>query len=142
MLLHLSRIGFMGLACPISTSGWPHFNNRTVQNYKYDWSQDVIEEPLVGLTSAAQTDVINNFNDTDPASGFRRSGASRNDYLPCEDTGGAAMSGLQYMLMQCVGSQIQLLPSWPSGWNVDFKLNAPSNTTVRLVITQMKPSRN
>jgi hypothetical protein len=26
------------------------FNNRTIKSYKYDWSQDVIEEPLVGLT--------------------------------------------------------------------------------------------
>ena len=115
--------------------GLATFNNRTVKTYKYDWSQDVIEEPLVGLTTSAQTDVINNFSDTASAVRFQAFWASRNDYLPCEDTGGAAMSGLQYMLMQCVGNQIQLLPSWPTGWSVDCKLNAPSNTTVRLVLT-------
>jgi len=110
------------------------FNNRTVQNYKYDWSQDVIEEPLVGLTSAAQTDVINNFSDTDSQCRFQAFWTSRSDYLPCEDTGGTAMSGLQYMLLQCAGNQIQLLPAWPAAWSVDFKLNAPGNTAVRLVL--------
>jgi hypothetical protein len=111
------------------------FNNRTIKNYKNDWSQDVIEEPLVGLTSSAQADVISNFSDKDSQCRFPAFWASRNDYLPCEDTGGTAMSGLQYMLMQCVGNKILLLPAWPTGWNVDFKLCAPSNTTVRLILT-------
>ncbi|MDB6066800.1 MAG: hypothetical protein JWR26_3008 [Pedosphaera sp.] len=124
-----------GLGLSNFNIGLATFNNRTVKNYKYDWSQDVIEEPLLGLTSAAQADVINNFNDTAPAARFQAYWASRNDYLPTEDTGGAAMSGLQYMLLQCVGNKIQLLPAWPSGWNVDFKLNAPANTTVRLILT-------
>ncbi|HEX3718109.1 MAG TPA: DUF5703 domain-containing protein [Verrucomicrobiae bacterium] len=126
---HLYGLGLSNFDVGLAT-----FNNRTVQSYKYDWSQDVIEEPLVGLTGAAQTDVINNFNDTDSTSRFQAYWATRNDYLPTEDTGGAAMSGLQYMAMQCAGSQILLLPAWPSGWNVDFKLSATSNTTVRLVI--------
>ncbi len=114
--------------------GLATFNNRTVQNYKSDWSQDVIEEPLVGLTAAAQSDVILNFTDTDPTARFQAFWTSRNDYLPCGDTGGAAMSGLHYMLLQCIGGQIRPLPAWPSSWNVDFKLCAPSNTTVRLVL--------
>ncbi|HEX3856046.1 MAG TPA: DUF5703 domain-containing protein [Verrucomicrobiae bacterium] len=124
-----------GLGLPNFNVALATFNNRTIKTYKYDWSQDVIEEPLVGLTAAAQTDVINNFKDTASGVRFQAFWATRNDYVPCEDTGGTAMSGLQYMLMQCVGSQIQLLPSWPTGWSVDFKLNAPSNTTVRLVLT-------
>jgi len=40
------------------------------------------------------------------------------------------MIGLQFMLMQCSGGQILLLPSWPATWDVDFKLCAPSNTVV------------
>ena len=114
--------------------GLATFNNRTIKTYKYDWSQDPIEEALVGLTSAAQNDVINNFKDTDSSARYQAFWATRNDYVPTEDTGGAAMNALQYMLMQCVGNQIRLLPAWPSGWNVDFKLNAPGNTTVRLVL--------
>lgn len=114
--------------------GLATFNNRTVQSYKYDWSQDVIQEPLVGLVGSAQVDVINNFNDKDSQCRFPAFWTSRNDYLPCEDTGGAAMSGLQYMLLQCNGSELRPLPAWPATWNVDYKLCAASNTTVRLVL--------
>lgn len=124
-----------GLGLSNFNIGLATFNNRTIKNYKNDWSQDVIEEPLVGLTSSAQADIISNFSDRDNQCRFPAFWTSRNDYLPCEDTGGAAMSGLQYMLMQCVGNKILLLPSWPTTWNVDFKLCAPSNTTVRLVLT-------
>jgi alpha-L-fucosidase 2 len=124
-----------GLGLSNFNVGLATFNNRTIKNYKNDWSQDVIEEPLVGLTSSAQADVISNFSDKDNQCRFPAFWTSRSDYLPCEDTGGAAMSGLQYMLMQCVGNKILLLPAWPTAWNVDFKLCAPSNTTVRLVLT-------
>ncbi|HVU27473.1 MAG TPA: DUF5703 domain-containing protein [Verrucomicrobiae bacterium] len=124
-----------GLGLPDFDVALSTFNHRTVQTYKYDWSQDVIQEPLVGLTGQAQQDVINNFKDTDPACRFQAFWTTRNDYLPCEDTGGAAMSGLQFMLLQCVGNQIRPLPAWPSSWNVDYKLCASGNTTVRLVLT-------
>jgi alpha-L-fucosidase 2 len=124
-----------GLGLPNFNIALATFNNRTVKTYKYDWSQDPIEEALVGLTSSAQTDVINNFKDTDSTARYQAFWATRNDYLPTEDTGGAAMSALQYMLMQCVGSQIMVIPSWPSTWSVDYKLNAASNTTVRLIFT-------
>ena len=32
--------------------------------------------------------------------------------------------------MQVDGKKIRLLPAWPKGWDADFKLNAPYNTTV------------
>ncbi|MGA3008475.1 MAG: carbohydrate-binding protein, partial [Opitutaceae bacterium] len=123
-----------GVGLPNFNTALATFNNRTVKTYKYDWSQDPIDEALVGLTSAAQTDVINNFNDTASTARYQAFWATRNDYVPTEDTGGAAMSALQYMLMQCVGSKIILFPAWPATWNVDFKLNAPENTSVRLVL--------
>jgi alpha-L-fucosidase 2 len=53
-----------------------------------------------------------------------------NDYMPDEDNGGNGENGLQQMLMQADGKKILLLPAWPAGWNVDFKLNAPYKTTV------------
>jgi alpha-L-fucosidase 2 len=124
-----------GLGLTNYNIGLATFENRTIQTYKYDWSQDPIEEALVGLTSAAQTDVINNFNDTYPTCRFRAFWNTRNDYVPTEDTGGAAMSALQFMLLQCAGTNILLLPSWPPSWNVDFKLNAPGNSSVRLILT-------
>jgi hypothetical protein len=108
------------------------FTNRVVQNNKNCWSQDVIQEALVGLTGSAQADVISNFSQKDSQCRFPAFWRSHNDYLPDLDNGGAAMIGLQYMLMQCSGSEIRLLPSWPATWDVDFKLCAPSNTVVRV----------
>jgi len=125
--------------------GLATFNNRVVQNNKNCWSQDVIEEPLVGLTGNAQADVISNFSQKDSQCRFPAFWTSHNDYLPDLDNGGAAMTGLQFMLMQCSGSEIRVLPSWPLTWDVDFKLWSPSNTTVRLkfqsgAITQLDVS--
>ena len=35
-----------------------------------------------------------------------------------------------WILMQCDGRRIQLLPAWPSDWDADFKLHAPYQTVV------------
>ncbi len=105
----------------------------------------MIQEPLVGLTGAAQADVISNFAQKDSQCRFPAFWTSHNDYLPDLDNGGAAMTGLQFMLMQCNGNEIRALPSWPLTWDVDMKLRAPGNTTVRLkfqsgAITQLEAS--
>ncbi len=52
------------------------------------------------------------------------------DQEPDFDHGGAAMIGLQEMLMQTKGKQIILLPAWPKEWDADFKLHAPYKTVV------------
>ncbi|MGA2408291.1 MAG: DUF5703 domain-containing protein [Bacteroidales bacterium] len=52
------------------------------------------------------------------------------DQWPDFDHGGAGMINLQEMLMQTDGKEIRLFPTWPKGWDVDFKLHAPFNTTV------------
>jgi hypothetical protein len=33
-----------------------------------------------------------------------------------------------------IGDDIRLLPAWPKEWDVDFKLHAPQNTTVEVVL--------
>lgn len=108
------------------------FLNRAIKNNKNCWSQDVIEEALIGLTANAQTDVIGNFSQQSKACRFPAFWSSHHDYLPDLDNGGAAMTALQFMLLQSAGDQIEVLPSWPKNWNVDFKLCAPNNTSVRL----------
>jgi hypothetical protein len=40
------------------------------------------------------------------------------------------MQALQWMLMQCDGKRIQLLPAWPADWDAEFKLRAPDETIV------------
>lgn len=52
------------------------------------------------------------------------------DWTPDHNWGGSGMIGLQEMLMQTVGDEILILPTWPKGVDVDFKLHAPKKTTV------------
>ena len=52
------------------------------------------------------------------------------DWLPDQCHGGNNMMGLQAMVLQPVGRKILLLPAWPKGWDVAFKLHAPHETTV------------
>ena len=46
--------------------------------------------------------------------------------------------GVQEMLMQTIGDQIVLFPAWPKDWDVDFKLNAPYQTVVEVVLKDGK----
>jgi len=40
--------------------------------------------------------------------------------------------------MQVDGRAIFLLPAWPKGWNADFKLHAPYQTTVEATVRDGK----
>lgn len=104
----------------------------------FSWSQDVIQQPLLGLTSAAQAQVIADFTHIQSGCRFAGYGCLDNDGFPANETMSAAATGLQFMLMQCDGEQIILLPSWPSNWSVSFKLHAPKQTTVECEVREGK----
>jgi len=53
------------------------------------------------------------------------------DWTPDQCHGSVAMTALQRMLLQYEGNEIYLFPAWPKDWDVDFKLHAPGNTTVK-----------
>lgn len=56
------------------------------------------------------------------------------DWLPDQNHGGNLLETAQLMLMQCEtleeGGKIRLLPAWPKGWDVRFRLHAPAGTVV------------
>jgi hypothetical protein len=56
------------------------------------------------------------------------------DWVPDHNWGGSGMIGLQEMLLQTPGDQMNLFPAWPKEWDVDFKLHAPRETTVEGVL--------
>lgn len=108
------------------------FGNRKVK-LSTCWAPDPIWAALVGMTDVAQQAVIDNSKSVDTNVRFPAFWASRNDYMPDLDNGGALMMGLQNMLIQNVDSLLYVLPSWPSSWNVDYKLQSYDNTTIRLI---------
>jgi alpha-L-fucosidase 2 len=100
------------------------------------WSQDPMDAALLGITSDAQAYVVANFTCT--GARFQAFWKPGHDWIPDFDNGGAGMQTLQWMLMQCDGERIQLLPAWPSDWNADFKLRAPNQTTVQASVRDGK----
>jgi alpha-L-fucosidase 2 len=94
------------------------------------WVQDPIQAAMLGLGDVAKDYVSYALTRKDPVLKFPAFWAKGNDYMPDEDNGGNGENGLQQMLLQADGKKILLLPAWPKGWNADFKLNAPYQTTV------------
>jgi len=120
-----------GIGRPDINIGINTFSDRT---YKWTscWSQDPIQAPLLGLTDLAKQFVTENSGSVDKTIRFPAFWAPKSDYIPDFDNGGALMMALQNMLIQNVGNNIYVIPSFPSTWSVDYKLEAYGNTTVRL----------
>ena len=120
----LYGLGKPGLDVAINT-----FNSRK-QRAKGCWVQDPIQAAMIGDAEVAKEYVSFALTRKDPSFKFPAFWDKGNDYSPDEDNGGNGENGLQQMLMQVDGKKIMLLPAWPAGWDADFKLNAPYNTTV------------
>ena len=93
------------------------------------WGQDGMESAILGLTGEAKKAALKEATSYGNQH-FRWFWSKNSDWIPDMDNGGAGMTTLQLMLMQCDGQRIQLLPAWPANWTGDFKLHAPENTTV------------
>ena len=52
------------------------------------------------------------------------------DWIPDLDHGGVLQLAIQYMLVQCDGQTIRLLPAWPKEWDADFKLHLPGPAVI------------
>lgn len=120
-----------GIGRPDFEIGLNTFNKR-FHKWSSCWSQDPIQAPLVGLTDLAKKCILENANSVDSTVQFPAFWSSKSDYIPDFDNGGTLMMGLQNMLIQNVGKKIYVIPSWPSTWNVEYKLRAPYNTYVEL----------
>ncbi|HEY8781960.1 MAG TPA: DUF5703 domain-containing protein [Mucilaginibacter sp.] len=121
----LYGLGKPGIDIAINT-----FNARK-QRAKGCWVQDPIQAAMLGNANEAKDYVYFALTRKDPNLKFPAFWVKGNDYAPDEDNGGNGENGLQQMLMQVDGKKIMLLPAWPVGWDADFKLNAPYNTTVQ-----------
>ncbi len=93
------------------------------------WQQNAIKAACLGLADEAAKLVGQNFSSKSSQHRFPAMWGPNYDWIPDQDHGGVAMIALQRMLLQYDGDMIQLLPAWPKGWDVDFKLHAPRKTT-------------
>lgn len=118
---------------------WLYNSKDSIQKNYICWFQGGIYTAHLGLTDEAKQYAIKKFlhpyagKKDEKITAYRFPTFWANPgfcHAPDIDHGGAAMVGLQDMLMQTSGNKIHLLPAWPSGWDCDFKLHAPHNTIV------------
>ncbi|NGM64539.1 DUF5703 domain-containing protein [Sphingobacterium sp. SGR-19] len=92
------------------------------------WKQDNIFAARLGLTEEAKKFTTLKLKNADRR--FPTFWGPGFDWVPDHNWGGSGMIGLQEMLLQAVDDKLYLFPSWPTKWDVDFKLHAPKQTTV------------
>lgn len=118
------------------------FENRLIKQTG-GWQQNAIKAALLGLTEEATKLTSQNFNASSTFYRFPTMWGPNYDWTPDQCHGSVAMTALQRMLLQYEGDEIYLFPAWPDNWDVEFKLNAPKNTTLEATlkngeITHMK----
>lgn len=109
-------------------NAWHHDGTFSKQNKVISWHQDGIFFARMGMVDEAidyQQRKLKNSDRRYPT--FWGPG---HDWVPDHNWGGSGMIGLQEMLLQTIGDRIYVLPTWPAGVDVDFKLHAPGNTVV------------
>ncbi|MBI2924275.1 MAG: LamG domain-containing protein [Verrucomicrobia bacterium] len=94
------------------------------------WRQDDIFMAYLGLTDETRKAVVGRARSHDRGERFPAFWGPNYDWTPDQDHGGVLMKTFQAMLLQTDGSRIFLLPAWPKGWNVEFRLHAPQQTVV------------
>ena len=94
------------------------------------WRQDDLFMTHLGLAEQARTNLVARARNKHAGSRFPAFWGPNYDWVPDQDHGGVLMRTLQTMLMQTDGRTIYLQPAWPDGWNADFKLHAPYQTTI------------
>jgi hypothetical protein len=91
------------------------------------WQQNSIQAALLGFSDDARQMVIQSFSTWDKHFRFPAFWGPNYDWSPDQDHGNVAMIALQRMLVQYDIDTFTLLPAWPAGWNVRFRVNMPGN---------------
>jgi len=124
---------FYGVGKPDLDIARHTFNTRRHRDEK-GWAQVPVQAACLGLTAEARRLAVHYLTSHDETRRFPAFWGPNFDGTPDQCHGGNCMLVLQRMLLQTAGSKILLLAAWPKDWDVDFKLHAPMNTTVRCVL--------
>ena len=101
-----------------------------VEKAYHGWQQTSIQAALLGLGGEAKSMLVDNASHHHGGSRFPAFWGPNYDWVPDQCHGGNLLNTTQTMLMQTEDRKIILFPAWPKGWDVEFKLHAPYNTTV------------
>jgi hypothetical protein len=111
------------------------------------WQYDGQCAALAGLGDEAARILLGKIGNSNANFRFPAMWGPNYDWLPDQDHGSNIMLTLQDMILQSAGGKLYVLPAWPKGWKVNFKLCAPENTIVegsydgtRLVTLKVTPA--
>jgi alpha-L-fucosidase 2 len=122
-------VGKPDLAVGVAT--WKRRQHRqTPDGCKGGWFQDSVQAALLGLSDEAKALVTLSATTKDPTARFPAFWGPNFDWTPDQDHGGVLMLALQRMVLHAEGDQVEILPAWPAGWSVAFRLHAPGARVV------------
>jgi len=112
------------------------YKHRLNQN-DVGWGYDGNVAALLGLTDEAARILKVKCGNSNSKFRWPASWGPNYDWVPDQNHGGNLLKTTNLMLIQAEpleqGGAIRILPAWPISWDVDFKLHAPGNTTVRCI---------
>jgi hypothetical protein len=119
----------------IARSTWENLPSERAEYCRQDlsWMPVVANMAALGLADEAKQRIVAKLSDARTQVRFPAFFGPGHDWLPDHNWGGAAMVGLQEMLVAADPVDLQLvrfLPAWPEDWDVDFKLHAPGQKIV------------
>lgn len=109
-------------------------NRSLCRDFDYSWMANVANVSALAWPEESKKRVIYKLaNNVEPQSRFPAFFGPGHDWIPDHNWGGSGMVGLQEMLLAPepgTKGKLNLFPSWPAEWDVDFKLHAPGQTVV------------
>ena len=110
---------------------------RITKDYQ-GWHQSGMQAACLGMDDEAAAVLASNIGNSNKNFRFPIMWGPNYDWTPDQDHGSNLINTLQLMLLQPDGDKILLAPAWPEGWEAEFKLHAPKNTTVEASIRNGK----
>ncbi|MDR3233667.1 MAG: DUF5703 domain-containing protein [Planctomycetaceae bacterium] len=112
---------------------WRNCYDPKTDSGAYGWRQDDIFAAYLGLADEAVEHLLRRAKIADKNWRMQRFPVFWGpgwDWVPDQDHASILCKGVQSLVMQCDGKQIDIFPAFPKGWNCDFKLHAPYQTVV------------
>ena len=94
------------------------------------WGQDGQEAAILGLEEDAVALLRKKIKNTNVNHRFLAMWGPNFDWVPDQDHGSNILLTVQQMILQHYDGTSYLLPCWPKGWNVSFKLYTPGKHSI------------
>lgn len=124
--------------------GWGERERKPGRRSDFSGSASLAYAANLSLVDECASRAVAKLGDAGAGARFSAFRGPGNEWIPDLTWSGSGRLGVQEMLLHCEPSnkgRILLLPSWPKGWDVTFRLRAPGNTRITCVVESGKIER-